>query len=134
MGKMTKPSWLKANNTALPKWVEQQSDTKRAKLYDSSEDVLYQSYKWKKMRKLYLSKHPLCEKCKAIGLTTASNTVDHVVPISIGGSRWSWFNWMALCQQCHQVKSNKERGGWTVRSKENENGELIPIDRNEAIQ
>ena len=66
--------------------------------------------RWRRQRKFYLAKHPLCAECLARGLTTAATRVDHVEPHR--GDRKKFKdreNWQSLCESCHNRKSVKER-------------------------
>lgn len=72
-------------------------------------DFKYDSIRWRKVRKSYISKHPLCEKCKALGRFIPAQVVDHIIPIKKGGAPWSDQNFQSLCSTCHNAKSAKER-------------------------
>lgn len=65
--------------------------------------------KWQSKRKLFLKKHPLCEKCKAEGKYIEATVVDHIVPHR-GDERLMWDenNWQALCKPCHDKKTGTE--------------------------
>lgn len=92
---------------------------------------LYNSKRWKLLRRAYLQQHPLCERCQREGFVRAAVDVHHKTPIesakteqemeylayNIGGN-----NLEALCIPCHikthqemrshckeQVKANKQR-------------------------
>ncbi len=60
----------------------------------------------------YLKAHPFCMYCSAMGRTTPSTLVDHIKPVTKGGSMMDKANWAACCRGCHDgwVKS-LERGG-----------------------
>lgn len=60
---------------------------------------------WRKLRKLYLAKHPMCEHCRVL----PACDVDHIKPLSDGGKRLSEDNLQALCRGCHVKKTWKER-------------------------
>lgn len=66
-------------------------------------------YRWQKARKQYLAEHPLCVMCEHKGITTAANTVDHIVPHR-GDQRlfWDESNWQALCAPCHSGEKQKQ--------------------------
>lgn len=55
-----------------------------------------------------LAEEPLCRSCLAKGLTAASTKVDHIVPLSEGGSDVRP-NKQGLCDPCHDAKSAAER-------------------------
>lgn len=65
--------------------------------------------KWQRKRKLFLKKHPLCEKCKAEGKYIEASVVDHIVPHRGDESlMWDENNWQALCKPCHDNKTGNE--------------------------
>jgi 5-methylcytosine-specific restriction endonuclease McrA len=43
-------------------------------------DKFYKTARWKRLRKLQLTQHPLCKFCLQRGIVTRANVVDHVVP------------------------------------------------------
>jgi len=55
---------------------------------------------WKKIRKRYITAHPLCEICKAAGRYTAAEEVHHKTPLADGGTN-DPDNLQALCKPCH---------------------------------
>ena len=60
-------------------------------------------------RRMFLDIHPLCVMCTAIGRVTAATIVDHVVPISQGGSDGDPANWQSLCAAHSSEKTAAER-------------------------
>lgn len=73
-----------------------------------SNQAFYNSSSWRKYSKLFRADNPLCIQCSKEGRTTASEVVDHITPINLGGSRFSEDNLQALCHRCHNSKSAKE--------------------------
>lgn len=78
---------------------------------------LLSSYTWTMLRKSYLSKHPLCERCEAKGRTTPAEEVHHVKPVEAstteeGMRRLAYDpgNLMALCQRCHKAMHERNDG------------------------
>ena len=57
--------------------------------------------RWQKIRKAYLSRNPICNKCERKGRTTAADTVHHIIDIKNGGTH-NLDNLMALCRDCHE--------------------------------
>lgn len=57
---------------------------------------------------------PLCRACLAKGLSVATEEVDHIVPLSRGGSN-DRSNMQGLCEPCHKAKSLAERQGGRSR-------------------
>ena len=74
---------------------------------------LYKSSSWIKLRKAYLLANPICVICKAKGIRTPANTVDHKIPHK--GNRKLFFNqrnWQPLCRSCHSRKTASQDGGF----------------------
>lgn len=62
------------------------------------------NYKWNKAAKRFRQDNPLCLGCQAVGRTTATAVVDHIVPHK--GSDilfWDRNNWQPLCKWHHDV-------------------------------
>lgn len=60
---------------------------------------------WRKARKAWIIRHPLCAICGA-----PATDVDHIIPHR--GNRelfWDTGNWQSLCHECHSRKSYGER-------------------------
>lgn len=55
---------------------------------------------WRRIRGLYVKKHPLCERCLKEGKITPVEEVHHIIPLSRGGTN-QFSNLMSLCQSCH---------------------------------
>jgi len=69
-------------------------------------DSFYGSARWKRFRKWYGMKNPLCEDCLAVGIVRKMYCVDHVVEIQDCGALTSEDNSRSLCRVCHQIKTN----------------------------
>jgi hypothetical protein len=61
------------------------------------------------IRRLFLSRNPLCVKCQEQGRIRAATEVDHVKPLHAGGADTD-ANKQALCKDCHRAKTNTEQG------------------------
>lgn len=72
-------------------------------------------YRWQKARATFLSRHPLCVMCLALGRVVPASVVDHIKPHRGDQSLfWDSGNWQSLCKTCHDsVKQREERGGMT---------------------
>jgi len=89
---------------------EHQKETTRAYSKSGQWNIkkLYGS-RWRKVRLVYLSVHPLCVICKREGRLTAADVIDHVVPHR--GDKilfWDESNWQSLCKSCHDRKTMTE--------------------------
>lgn len=82
--------------------------------YNATRDPdFYKRYgrQWKKIRALYISKHPLCEECEKAGRLVPATEVHHIVPLAEGGSNADE-NLQALCKPCHSrhtLAENRKR-------------------------
>lgn len=72
---------------------------------------IYDTSQWKRLRKLYLSLHPLCEVCSKMDKVTPATQVDHVIAINEGGEPFALDNLMALCSHHHSRKTVLRDGG-----------------------
>lgn len=66
--------------------------------------------RWRKIRAAVLREQPLCVECLGAGVVTAANEVDHIVPLSQGGTN-EWDNLQPLCKSCHSKKTRREMAG-----------------------
>lgn len=95
---------------------------------------------WAKMSRAYRRANPLCECCIVRGIMTDitpgdyKGCVDHMIPITRGGSMYNLKNLLALCKECHDVKSSHERSGSIPVSMHMDiDGKYIPADKAEVI-
>ena len=63
--------------------------------------------KLQRERNRLFNANPLCVECLKVGITRAATQRDHVVPLAFGGTDTD-DNIQALCQECHDKKTNKE--------------------------
>ena len=68
----------------------------------------YNSKRWRSLRAYYIQSHPLCAECNRNGITTGAKVVDHIKPITMGGSPIDIRNLQILCEPCHNSKSGRE--------------------------
>ena len=71
-----------------------------------SADARGYNAEWRKARKAFLQKHPLCSECRKVGKLTPATVVDHIIPHR--GDRklfWDENNWQPLCKSCHDQKT-----------------------------
>lgn len=72
---------------------------------------------WRKVSINYRRANPLCECCIVMGVMTdvtkgdRKGCVDHMIPLTKGGSMYNLNNLLALCKVCHDVKSIHEKQG-----------------------
>ena len=63
-----------------------------------------------KLRAQIRAEEPLCRMCLALDLVTATAEIDHIVPLTAGGTN-DRGNFQGLCGPCHEAKSATERHG-----------------------
>jgi len=73
-------------------------------------DKAIRSRRWRKVREIQLTKHPLCHDCEENGRTTVATEVHHVVQraVDLGGT-FDLENLLSLCTACHAKRSAEER-------------------------
>lgn len=62
-----------------------------------------------RIRQQQLAANPLCEHCKAKGIITLAKEVDHIKPLSKGGTDTP-DNRQNLCVACHKAKTRRDMG------------------------
>lgn len=73
---------------------------------------VYESRRWREVvRPSKLSRDPVCQRCKLLGITAPAEEVDHRVPIAAGGDGFADGNLVSLCRPCHGVKTECDKRG-----------------------
>ena len=70
---------------------------------------MYNSARWKRMRKAQLTREPWCKGCLEQGVCTVATDVDHITPHR--GSERLFYdaeNLQSLCRSCHSRKTAEE--------------------------
>ena len=88
---------------------------KHYKQYDSDRGTSAQrgyDRKWRKIRRAFLNRNPLCIECLKQGRTKPANTVHHIIPLDNGGTH-KLDNLLSVCRACHEALHNRfqQRGG-----------------------
>ena len=78
-------------------------------------------YRWFKIAKRHLKTEPLCRLCKAAGFIVAAVLVDHIIPLSQGGTDAAE-NRQSLCRSCHAKKTAKEQGDNAINNRPGNSG------------
>lgn len=99
-------------NKVKRSWVQERVAFER----DNKNDKFYNSWPWRKARKAFKLKNPLCKHCEERGEVTPAKLVDHIVPIKAGGEPLKESNFQCLCDKCHNIKSANESRGYGVKS------------------
>jgi len=76
--------------------------------HDSDTQSLYNSRRWKRMRRLQLEREPWCADCLARGYYTAATVVDHVIPHRGDETLFFTGKLQSLCKLHHDRKTARE--------------------------
>jgi 5-methylcytosine-specific restriction enzyme A len=60
---------------------------------------------WAAFRRMYLRRHPLCDKCPS-----PSFIPHHIIPLAHGGAKYDENNLQPLCLSCHNKEHIHKRG------------------------
>lgn len=83
---------------------------RRREAWRSDRDRFYDTQRWRRFRRWFLARHPLCEMdCKTQGRATAATDVDHITPLAQGGAPLDEANCRAGCHSCHSRRTAKEQ-------------------------
>ena len=79
---------------------------------NENSDNAYSNPVWKTIRRVQLSKQPLCQSCLNRGTINSANHIDHVFPWrQIGNEAFLQNIFQSLCHECHSYKTGHERKG-----------------------
>ena len=90
-------------------------------LQESEENQFYSTTRWRKVRKRYISRHPVCQ---VKNCDTPTQVVDHIKPIEFGGEKLDRENLQSLCRAHHAKKTGKENA---LRSNCSSEEELLRV-------
>ncbi|EKD87947.1 MAG: HNH endonuclease [uncultured bacterium] len=79
---------------------------------------LYDSRKWKRLRRIQLTKEPWCAECLRANIFTAATDADHVDPHRGNPDLFFKGKLQSLCKPCHSRKTANEVNGRGVKSLE----------------
>src|SRR5262245_6555732 len=85
----------------------------------------YGEWRWRKIRRIHLMRHPLCAICDRRGLIAAATVVDHIEPHRGDVNKFWTGGLQSLCDNCHSsIKQKLEKkkrpvqaigfGGWPI--------------------
>jgi len=78
----------------------------------NSWSYLYNTAKWKSIRKRQLTENPLCVMCESLGKMTPANVVDHIIPHRGNIDLFYHGEFQSLCKLHHdRNKQIQERSG-----------------------
>jgi 5-methylcytosine-specific restriction protein A len=71
--------------------------------------------RWRKLRNIILNRQPFCVHCLNDGRHTVATEVDHIIPVSYGGTNDD-DNLQSLCKPCHSSKTGGEAAAQRQRT------------------
>jgi 5-methylcytosine-specific restriction endonuclease McrA len=79
----------------------------------ASQEGLYNTSSWRKLRNLKISNNPICELCAKMRRSTPARVVDHIIAVT--PENWEdifldYENLQSLCFPCHGFKTGRDRG------------------------
>lgn len=102
-------------------------DTKRKNV-----NKIHRTIRWTKLSLAYRKDNPICEIHKHYGKVEAAKDTDHVIRIHDHGAPYDKANLMAICKECHAIKTGKEQHELNIDYELNDNNERIPTDKGRA--
>ncbi len=92
----------------------------------------YNTAQWKRLRTVALMAQPRCVHCWQIGRLTPATTVDHKVPVRLGGAAFPHLDGLdCLCGPCHAHKTARGPEAGAVRTSKPRKGcdvNGVPLD------
>lgn len=76
--------------------------------HDRDSQRLYNTARWKRIRKAQLSREPWCAECRKSGIYTEAREVDHIVPHRGDPMKFYTGALQSLCRSCHSRKTANE--------------------------
>ena len=96
--------------TLRPFWNKEKPRQSFTNVTQSDHSRFLQSAAWKRIREQVIRRDlNICQACKvAIHITKKPPEIDHIKPVSEGGSYTDFNNLQTLCSRCHKKKTAKE--------------------------
>jgi 5-methylcytosine-specific restriction protein A len=96
--------------TLRPFWNKSKPKESFRNVTQSDHARFLQSAAWKRIREVVIRRDlNICQSCKvAIHITKKPPEIDHIQPVSEGGSYTDIDNLQCLCSRCHKKKTAKE--------------------------
>lgn len=88
----------------------------------------YKTSEWRRYSEQYRRDNPNCAAC---GTTEGTTHLDHIIPISQGGSMWDVRQFQVLCVSCHSRKTKREQN-YPLPYRYNVDSEKIPLSNYKA--
>jgi 5-methylcytosine-specific restriction enzyme A len=104
--------------------------------------ALYNSARWKRLRRAQLSKKPWCEHCLVRGEYSVATDVDHLHPHRGDPQRFYFGTLQSLCHSCHSRKTASEtlhgsgegRGAEKLSSRGENSARGLPREKNSQCE
>lgn len=84
--------------------------------YDAERRKIYNSERWRRLRKIKFAADPLCEVCKKEGRITPAEDIHHIRSFMTGATpdqryalAYDYDNLMSVCKKCHQRIHNEQK-------------------------
>lgn len=77
----------------------------RDRQHRSANRWVYDTKRWRVLRRRKLALSPVCESCRQVLATD----VHHRLAIQAGGEAWSLNNLESLCKSCHSIETRREQ-------------------------
>lgn len=81
--------------------------------YNSERRAIYNSERWKRIRRIKYANSPLCERCYQEGRIVPAEDIHHIVSFMSADNHsermrlaYDYDNLMSLCKKCHQYIHN----------------------------
>jgi len=75
----------------------------------TTNNAIYNSTKWRKLRKRKFTEEPLCEHCFKLNIITPTDVIDHIKPVlDYPELSYTYSNLQSLCHGCHNNKTAQE--------------------------
>lgn len=96
---------------------------------------VHRTNRWTKLSVRYRQEHPSCEIHKHFGYIVPAEQTDHIYRMADGGAPFDTNNLMAICAECHDIKTAIENKGKLILDFElNESKERIPSNKEQIYK
>jgi len=89
----------------IPKNSRKKAGKSERRVY-RGEERIYKTYEWRRYSEQYRRDNPECAAC---GTDEGTIHLDHIIPVSSGGSMWDVRNFQTLCAADHSSKTKREQ-------------------------
>lgn len=97
----------------MPTITKRKKQPQTSSLAQKDRIKIYNSVRWREVRRVKLMNDPLCEMCAEEGRTAPAEDIHHITsfmstndPVKRRWLAYDYSNLMSLCKQCHQKIHN----------------------------